>query len=217
LGLIYPQMYERLLSAFGSQGWWPADSKFEIMIGAILTQNTAWSNVVKALDNIKRAGGLSLNYLQDIDSDSLAILIRPAGYFNQKTRYLKEFIRFLTEQCDGDLDKLYLLDMEILRKALLSVRGIGPETADDIILYAAEKPVFVIDAYTKRIMSRHLICRPDIGYDELQQIIECEVPKDVEIFKDYHGLLVTLAKKNCFKKNPDCGSCPLNIYERSIA
>lgn len=209
-------MYERLLLTFGSQGWWPADSKFEIMIGAILTQNTAWSNVVKALDNIKRAGGLSVDFLRDIESHSLAELIRPSGYFNQKTRYLKDFIRFLTEQCDGDLSKLYLLDMDVLRKALLSVRGIGPETADDIILYAAEKPVFVIDAYTKRIMSRHHICSPDIGYDELQKIIECEVPKDVEIFKDYHGLLVTLAKKNCFKKNPDCGSCPLNIYKKSI-
>ena len=216
MGLIYPQIYERLLSSFGSQGWWPADSKFEIMIGAILTQNTAWSNVVKALDNIKKADGLSLDFLRDIESGSLAELIRPAGYFNQKTRYLKDFIRFLTEQCGGDLDKLFLLDIDVLRNALLSVRGIGPETADDIILYAAEKPIFVIDAYTKRIMSRHLICNPDIGYEELQQIIECEVPKDVEIFKDYHGLLVTLAKKNCFKKNPDCGSCPLNIYERSI-
>ena len=142
------------------------------MIGAILTQNTAWSNVVKALDNIKKAGGLSLDFLRDIESDSLAELIRPAGYFNQKTRYLKDFVRFLTEQCDGDLDKLYSLDMDVLRNALLSVRGIGPETADDIILYAAEKPIFVIDAYTKRIMSRHLICSPDIGYDELQQIIE---------------------------------------------
>lgn len=217
MGLIYPRIYESLLGFFGPQGWWPGDSKFEIIIGAILTQNTAWSNVVKALDNIKNNGGLTPEFLYNIKKESLAELIRPAGYFNQKSGYLKDFIGFLMERFDGDLDKLFQLDKNHLRETLLSVRGIGSETADDIILYAAEKPVFVIDAYTKRIMSRHGICKADISYDNLQKMIEEEVPEDVNIYKDYHGLLVTLAKSHCRKNNPDCHSCPLNIYEKSFS
>lgn len=217
MGLIYPQIYESMLEFFGPQGWWPGDSKFEIIIGAILTQNTAWSNVVKALDNIKNNGGLTPEFLFKIKKETLAELIRPVGYFNQKSGYLKDFIFFLMEKFDGDLDKLFLLDKDDLRETLLSVRGIGPETADDIILYAAEKPVFVIDAYTKRIMSRHGICKVDIRYDALQKMMEEEVPEDVKIYKDYHGLLVTLAKSHCRKSNPDCDSCPLNIYQKSFS
>jgi endonuclease-3 related protein len=216
LGLLYPEFYNKLYKHFGQQGWWPGDSKLEIVLGAILTQNTAWSNVVSALNNIKNAGTLSLEYLRKTDKDSLALLIRPAGYFNQKTERVKGFIKFLDENYDGHLENLLSIDMPEIRTILLSIKGIGPETADDIILYAAEKPVFVIDAYTKRIISRHLLCKADVSYYDLQNIIEAEVPRKVKIYKEYHGLFVVLAKKFCFKKNPGCDKCPLGSYERSL-
>lgn len=216
MGLIYPDFYRKLFEHFGPQGWWPGDTKIEIVIGAILTQNTAWSNVVKALKNLEAAGSISLEFIRKSDKETLASIIKPTGYFNQKADRLKGFVDFLDDNYQGDLDGLLSLDLPELRNVLLSVKGIGPETADDIILYAAEKPVFVIDAYTKRIFSRHMICNTDIKYNDLQDIIEEQVPKNTAVYKEYHGLLVVLAKKYCFKNDPDCLSCPLRDYERKI-
>lgn len=214
MALIYPEFYERLFRHFGPQHWWPGDSKLEIVLGAILTQNTAWSNVEKALKNIKDAGSISLGFLRETDLNMLAQLIRPTGYFNQKAARVKGFIEYLDENYHGHLEEMLSLHLQDLRTALLSIKGIGPETADDIILYAAEKPVFVIDSYTKRVMSRHSICSQNVGYEELQTIIETQVPKNVPIYKEFHGLIVILAKNYCHKKNPDCRNCPLGEFDR---
>jgi endonuclease-3 related protein len=216
VGIIYPIIYELLYDHFGPQDWWPADTKEEIVIGAILTQNTAWPNVVKALNNLKKNGKLSLEYIRNTPRSELAKLIRSTGYFNQKSERLKIFVDFLFEKYDGKLGNLLKLDTTKLRPLLISLKGIGYETADDIILYAAEKPVFVIDSYTKRILNRHLLCGPDIEYNELQKIIENETPRDVKIYNEYHALFVKLAKEYCVKKNPICEKCPLKVLNKKI-
>lgn len=202
-------IFNKLYSFFGPQHWWPAESKFEILMGTILTQNIAWNNVEKAIAHLKDKGILSLDAILNTDIDELASLIRPAGYFNQKSRYLKNMCQYIIKNYES-LDVFLSQDIDTLRKELLNIKGIGPETADSIILYAAEKPIFVIDAYTKRIFSRLGLIKPNLSYDKTQEFFMSNLPKDVKLFNEYHALIVRLGKDYCVNKKPYCKNCPLN-------
>jgi len=189
--------------------WWPADTNEEIFIGAVLTQNTAWTNVEKAIENMKRRGGASFQTIRKSSVEELAELIRPSGYHNQKSERLKGMVCFIDVNYGGSLENLFELPMEKMRDVLLGLKGIGPETADDIILYAAGKPLFVIDAYTKRVCYRHHLCAENVSYDKLQRLFHENLDKDVKLFQEYHGLFVLVAKHFCIKRKPRCKACPL--------
>jgi endonuclease-3 related protein len=199
-------VYDRLLQCYGGQNWWPADSAFEVMVGAILTQNTAWTNVERAIQNLKDAGVLSFRKLPTVPKARLAELIRPAGYFNVKAERLLNYCSFLV-QSGGDA-ALRELQTDALRQALLSVNGVGPETADDILLYAFERPVFVIDAYTRRIFFRLGLAQGDEDYEELRAGFESALGPQVKQYNEYHALLVRHAKEACGRK-PHCAECCL--------
>jgi endonuclease-3 related protein len=202
-------IYDRLYARFGAQHWWPGDGAFQVIVGAILTQNTAWTNVEKALANLKRARLLNPARMRRAPTARLARLIRPSGYFNLKAKKLKAFTRYLFAAHRGRLARLFRLDIATLRAELLAVYGIGPETADSIILYAARKPVFVVDAYTRRIFARLGLSREGASYDELQRLFMEHLPRDEKLFNEYHALLVTLGKNVCKKRAPNCSVCPL--------
>lgn len=204
------EIYKKLYKAFGPQDWWPGDTPFEVAVGAILTQNTNWGNVEKAINNLKKAKALSAKSLHRMPVKKLAKLIRPAGYFNVKAKRLKFFIDFLIGDYQGSTQKLKKERIDSLRKKLLDVNGIGPETADSILLYALDKPIFVIDAYTKRALSRHKILKYDEPYEKFQELFHESLKKDVELFNEYHALFVRLGKVFC-KKKPVCEKCPLNF------
>lgn len=204
-------IYNRLRSSFGPQHWWPADSAFEVMVGAILTQNTAWSNVEKAIANLKKHKLLDPVRLYNLTDKKLGQLIRPAGYYNIKTKRLKELLTFYINDCGASAKKMSARRVNALRRELLLVKGIGPETADSILLYALNKPVFVIDNYTKRIFSRHKLLKPDAGYDEAQRLFMNNLAKDARLFNEYHALIVKLAKTYCSKSDPKCAACPLDF------
>ncbi len=199
-------VFQTLLEAYGDQEWWPGETKFEVMIGAILTQNTAWSNVEKAIKNLKQAGIFSETALLVASHDEVAQLIRPSGYFNIKTHRLKQFCTALQQQ--GGEQALKKLETTELRKQLLNIKGIGPETADDILLYAFQRPVFVIDAYTRRIFSRLGKVAGDEPYEELRAGFELALEPNAELFNEYHALIVCHAKHFC-KNKPTCIGCPL--------
>ncbi|HOW87744.1 MAG TPA: endonuclease III domain-containing protein [Candidatus Omnitrophota bacterium] len=205
------QVYAALRRTFGHQRWWPGETPFEVMVGAILTQNTAWTNVEKAILNLKRAKALSFKALRKISRKELARLIRPAGYFNVKADRLKCFIDFLDRECGGDLRRLMREPASLLRQKLLSVKGIGPETADSILLYALNKKSFVIDAYTKRIFSRHGLARDHEDYEWWRELFTRALPEDLDLYNDYHAQIVRLGKEYC-RKSPYCGSCPLRRF-----
>lgn len=208
-------MYERLLNAFGPQKWWPARTRFEVIVGAVLTQNTNWGNVEKALNNLKAEKLLSPDALRDIPARKLASLIKPAGYFNVKTRRLKNFLSFFFNEYQGDLKRMAREDPGILRRRLLGVNGIGPETADSILLYALDQPVFVVDAYTKRILYRHNMVASGADYDTVQGILMKALGCDPRMFNEYHALIVRLGKDFC-KPAPRCGRCVLNDFHYSL-
>ncbi len=201
-------IYEKLNGHFGDLRWWPGDSPFEVIIGAILTQNTAWRNVESAISNLKGEGRLYPGEILRIDGKALADLIRPAGYYNIKTRRLKSFIHFLYEEYNGSLADMFKEELWQLREKLLSVKGIGEETADSILLYAGGKPVFVVDAYTRRILHRHNIIQADATYGEIQALFMNNLPQSVSLYNQYHALLVNTGKFFC-RKNPGCDACPL--------
>jgi len=201
-------MYKKLYASFGPQHWWPGETPFEIAVGAILTQNTNWGNVEKAIVNLKDADVLKPAALNDMSHERLAALIRPAGYFNIKAKRLKNFIGLLINEYHGSMSGMKRVDFNSVRKSLLSVNGIGPETADSIILYALEKPVFVIDAYTKRVLSRHNILDHDASYEAFQNLFHSKLKENISLFNEYHALFVRLAKENCRTK-PLCTGCPL--------
>jgi endonuclease-3 related protein len=201
-------IYHRLLSFFGEQGWWPAETPFEVMVGAILTQNTAWRNVEHAIARLKEAGVLTPEGLHRITERRLARLIRPAGYYNVKAKRLKALIAFLTREYGGDLQRMFREPLAPLRERILMVQGVGPETADSILLYAGEKPIFVIDAYTKRILFRHGMILDGASYGAIQDLFMRSLPADVTQYKEYHALFVRLAKTFC-KTKPLCTGCPL--------
>ncbi len=198
--------YRRMYGAYGPQHWWPGDSPFEIMVGAILTQNTAWSNVEKAMANLKAADCLSPECIVSLRESRLARLIRPSGYFNIKARRLHNFCRWYL--ASGGLAALRRLDTSALRHALLSVNGVGPETADDMLLYAFERPVFVVDAYTRRIFLRLGLMEGAPAYDQLRLAVEAALGADAALFNEYHALIVRHGKDVC-RTRPDCGNCCL--------
>ena len=205
---ILLELYSRLFEAFGPRYWWPGDSGFEVAVGAILTQNTAWRNVTKAIKNLKFKGLLSPEALYQIPVKDLASVIRPAGYYNIKAQRLKHFIHFLFQESSGNLNRLLAEDLDTLRSKLLSINGIGPETADSILLYAGNKTTFVVDAYTKRILFRHNLIPEEASYDEVRNFfMDCLEP-DAAMFNEYHALLVHLGHAFCLKKNPKCPGCP---------
>jgi endonuclease-3 related protein len=203
------EYYERLYSALGPQRWWPARTAFEVIVGAILTQSTAWTNVEQAITNLKRAKVLTPKALERIPAGRLARLVRPSGYFRQKARKLKAFVRFLRGSYGGSLARMFRTPTAELRKKLLAVHGIGPETADSILLYAGGHAVFVVDAYTKRILQRHGWARVKTEYEEMQALFERHVPRDAQRFNEFHALLVQVGKNWCRPCEARCYACPL--------
>lgn len=203
--------YRRLFRHFGPQHWWPGRTRFEVILGALLTQNTSWANVEKAIRNLRRARLLSAKRLAEVPAPRLAGLLRPAGYFRQKTRYVRHFLRHLNGRNGGSLTRLLRGSTQELRAELLSLTGVGPETADSILLYAGQRPVFVIDAYTRRVLSRHGLAAENASYDELQSLFHRHLPRNAQLFNEYHAQLVAVGKTYCHKARPNCAACPLGI------
>jgi len=203
-------IYKKLLNKFGPQDWWPGDTPFEIAVGAVLTQNTNWGNVERAIKNLKRARSLSAKRIHEMKHGELAELIRPAGYFNVKSKRLKNFVGFLVEEHGGSMARMARGTLGELRHGLLSVNGVGPETADSILLYALEKPTFVIDAYTKRALSRHGFLPYEKSYEDYRALFMDNLSPDVELYNEYHALFVALGKHLCRPCNPLCDQCPLD-------
>ena len=201
-------IYEALLEHFGRQGWWPGESGFEMMVGAVLTQNTNWTNVEKAIANLKKHDRLSPAAIDRMDREELAELIRPAGYFNTKAKRLKNLVRWFCQKYQGSTELLEGLSVARLREELLSINGIGPETADSIILYALDKPTFVVDTYTCRILIRHGFIEADCGYEGVKDYCESHLPVEVELYNEFHALLVAVGKHHC-KVHAQCLNCPL--------
>jgi len=204
------EMYRRLTEEFGPTGWWPARTPFEVAVGAVLTQNTTWRNVEKAIKNLKEHRMLSVRALSRAPLSKLAQQARPAGYYRLKSQRLKNFVDFLRGEYGGSMVRMAREPTDRLREKLLGVTGIGPETADSILLYALGKPVFVVDAYTRRILSRHGMVEQEVNYEELRRFFEQHLPRDVSLFKEFHALLVRTGAQFC-KREPRCDQCPLNF------
>ncbi len=229
--------YRKLLRSWGLQDWWPARSRFEVIVGAFLTQNTAWTNVERALGRLRKAGKLSIAGIRQTQESDLAELIRSSGYFRQKARRLKNFVRYLDDRHGGSLAKMFGQPTEKLREELLALNGIGPETADSILLYAGGHPVFVVDAYTRRVLERHRLVRRNAKYEDIRTLVErglaeeptpADVARDPEalrqkfelrnphpaaqVFNEYHALFVQLGKRHCFKAEASCAGCPLEEF-----
>jgi len=203
-------VYRTLFSCYGPQGWWPADSVFEVIVGAILTQNTAWGNVEKAILNLKGAGIMEPDAMRKVRLGKLARLIRPSGYYNLKARKLKSFMEFFYREYGGDLKLMKRERIETLRPKLLSVWGLGPETVDSILLYALGKPSFVVDAYTKRLFNRLGFLDGSEDYGEVKKIFEDNLGRNAKLYKEYHALIVEHCKRFCLKNKPDCRGCDVS-------
>ena len=203
-------IYRLLLNSFGHQNWWPGETADEIIIGAILTQSVSWKNVETAIENLKQNNLCTIEQIHNSNIEEIAPLIRSTLYYNQKAKKLKNFAEFLFTGYNGDLDRMFRTEIAELRRQLLKIKGIGEETADSILLYAGGKPVFVIDAYTKRIFNRLGITKPDWNYSQYQHFFMANLPQDVSLFNDYHAQIVHLGKHIC-KIKPLCDKCPLNI------
>jgi endonuclease III related protein len=203
-------IFDRLHSFFGPQYWWPGKTPFEIVVGAILTQNTNWGNVCKAITNLKKGGLLSFEALLALPVENLALYIRPSGYYNVKARRLKNLLLMIEGRYQGELDLLLQDEMMTGRENLLSVQGIGPETADSILLYGGNHPIFVVDAYTHRVFSRHNLLADESDYTSIQEYFMRMLPADSSLFNEYHALIVRLGKAFCKKNRPLCEQCPLN-------
>jgi len=201
-----------LFEAHGPQHWWPGRSRFEIIVGAILTQNTSWANVEAAIANLRSVRLLTPVAIRAIPVAKLASLIRPSGYFRQKAKKLKTFVDFLFDGYGGSLSRMFRTPTGTLREQLLAVHGIGPETADSILLYAGEHPVFVIDAYTRRILERHALADPKRSYEDLRSLFETTLPRDPQLFNEYHALIVRTGKNFCRKSVAHCNECPLRPF-----
>jgi endonuclease-3 related protein len=208
------QIYTRLYEAYGPRHWWPGETPFEVMVGAILTQNTSWRNVEKAILRLKAKKVLNVKGIHRLKRAELASLIKSSGYYRIKADRVKAFVNFIFEEYDGRIEKMRREKMEVLRPRVLKVRGVGPETADSILLYGLRKPIFVVDAYTKRILSRHGIISEKASYDEVQKLFMDHLPRDGKLFNEYHALLVHLGKTLC-KKIPRCDLCPLKDIEHN--
>ena len=212
---ILENFYRLLYMRFGEQHWWPAKTPFEVIVGAILTQNTNWLNVEKAIANLRKARLLSPRRLRSVNLKKLARLIRPAGYFNLKAKRLKNFTDFIFSRYGGSIVRIFNADPWSLRAELLQITGIGPETADSILLYAADKPVFVVDAYTRRFLLRHNLIDQDASYSQVQDIFLDNLQSDVKLFKEFHALIVHLAKDFC-KTKALCQACPLEETMKDV-
>jgi len=206
------EYYNSLFTALGPQHWWPAEKQFEVIVGAILTQNTVWKNVEQALSNLREAGLLSFSGLENTSPRRLERLIRPSGFFRQKARKLKAFVEFVRKEFDGSLKRLFETPTSVLRQNLLGVFGIGPETADSILLYAGEHPVFVVDAYTRRILQRHGWIGENDRYEDVRWMFERKFSGNTAVFNEFHALIVHTGKTWCGAQDPDCGNCPLGRY-----
>jgi len=206
---ILLKIYNSLYDFFGPLNWWPGDTPFEIMVGAILTQNTSWSNVEKAINNLKKENLLEPGKLFRINQEKLAQLIKPSGYYNIKARRLKNFVNIFVNDFKGSAENMFSGDSRELRKKLLNANGIGPETADSILLYAGKEPFFVVDAYTKRIFSRHKLISKDSTYYQIQEFFIKNLDRDVKLFNEFHAQIVMLGKTICTSNNPDCAKCPI--------
>jgi len=202
------RLYDLMAAHYGPTGWWPGDTPFEISVGAILTQNTAWTSVEKAIANLKAAQLMAPAALLAANRDAVEAALRPSGYFRQKTERVLLFCRWLGERFGGRMDRMAAEPLEALRAELLALKGIGPETADDILLYACGKPVFVVDAYTRRILGRHGIAPQEIPYEALRALFETSLAPEVALFKEFHGLIVWTGKDFC-RARPQCDGCPL--------
>ncbi len=210
---LLKDVFRRMKKAWGPQHWWPGETPFEVMVGAILTQNTAWTNVEKAIANLKGAGVLDPEKLRDLPHSTLATLIRPAGYYNIKAKRLRSFLDWFHERYEGSVERMFETSLASLREELLAVKGIGPETADSILLYAGGLPKFVVDAYTYRILLRHGMIADDATYEEIQELFETKLTSDVALWNEYHALLVHAGKDHC-KSRPKCEGCPLDPIPR---
>lgn len=206
---ILYEIYKRLYSYFGPQNWWPADSPFEICVGAILTQNANWKNVKKTLINLKNNNLLDPLKIYKISKEKLAQIIKPSGFYNLKAKRLKEFVKVLVEEYESNLAKLFSEDIYKIREKLLSIKGLGKETVDSILLYAGNLPIFVVDTYTYRILFRHNLIPEQTSYDEIQSLFMENLPLDTKLFNEYHALLVACGKNFCKKREPLCNFCPL--------
>ncbi len=213
---ILQQIFDQSYAAIGPLHWWPADTDEEMIIGAVLTQNTAWKNVEQAIANLRQVGKLTLRAIHATPEEELAQLIRPTGYFNLKAKRLLSLVRFFMERCGGDLSCLSRNDPATLRRKLLEVYGIGPETADSILLYALKMPIFVVDAYTRRILSRHGLCSAGASYEEIQSLFMRKLPHEEKMFNEYHAQLVAIGNRFC-RPHPLCSQCPLFKKELFVA
>lgn len=202
------EIYNRLFAAYGPQHWWPGESPFEVLIGAVLVQNTAWQNVARAIDNLKQADLLEPHELYGVPEEELEELIRPAGYFRVKGRRLRNLLELLVDRYDGSLDAMFASGLSTLREELLSVNGVGPETADSILLYAGGLPTFVVDTYTHRVFARHGWIEFNADYHAIKEHFESGLERDVALYNEYHALLVRVGKLHC-RKRPKCDGCPL--------
>ena len=205
-------MYTRLFAAYGPQGWWPGETPFEIAVGAVLTQNTAWANVEKAIANLKRAGALSFRGMSRLSERRLARLIRPSGYYNQKAKKLRALLVWLEARggASGSVKRALAGPLAEVRESLLEVHGVGPETADSILLYAGSRPVFVIDAYTRRILAHHGVpIALTADYEELRALFESSLPRRAPLYNKFHALFVRVGKERCAARGPRCPGCPL--------
>lgn len=203
------RFYQRLRAHFGSQHWWPGRSRFEIIAGAILTQNTNWGNVEKALANLRRRAALTPRRLARLPQRRLRTLLQPSGTFRQKTQTLSRFLQYLGRRYQYSLKRMLRVPNGRLRGELLALRGIGEETADSILLYAGKRRVFVIDAYTRRILMRHGLAPPQAPYESLQRLFEEQLPRRASLYNEYHALLVATGKRYCHRREPECFACPL--------
>ncbi len=200
--------YKLLFAWYGPQNWWPAESRFEVLVGAVLTQNTSWRNVEKALENLRARGLLAYETLRRLPADEIAPLIRPSGYYNLKAQRLRNLLTLIDEKY-GDFEAFCAGELSVLRPQLLAVKGVGPETADSILLYACELPSFVVDAYTHRVFSRHGLVDEETDYHTMQERFTAALPVDQALYNEYHALIVRVAKEFCHKKQPACAGCPL--------
>jgi endonuclease III related protein len=206
------EYYNSLLTGFGPQHWWPGQTQFEVIVGAILTQNTSWTNVARAIENLRGADLLSPAAIERVPLSRLEGLIRPSGYFRQKARKLKAFCAFLHAEYRGSLKRMFETPTIVLREKLLGVFGIGPETADSILLYAGEHAVFVVDTYTKRMLARHGWTHEEAKYEDVRWMVERQFPGDAGRFNEFHALIVNAGKNFCRTREPLCGECPLGRY-----
>lgn len=208
----FSEYYDSIFEALGPQHWWPARTPFEVIVGAILTQSTAWTNVERAIANLRQAKLLSPGAMEGVPLTRLARLVRPSGYFRQKAKKLKAFVQFLREEYGGSLARMFRTRTAELREKLLAVHGIGRETADSILLYAGAHPIFVVDAYTKRILVRHGWVGPKAGYEEMRELVERNFPRDIARYNELHALLVQVGKNWCRPREARCTECPLGRF-----